>query len=54
MLKKLNASPVVKYSIIAGAFVVWVFGLTDQIPDVVQTAKYIGISALIVAISAIA
>ena len=54
MLKKLNASPVLKYSLIAGAVTLWVFGLSDQIPDLVQTVKYVGISALMVAVAAIA
>jgi hypothetical protein len=30
---------------------VWLFGLADQIPDPVQTAKYVGLSALIAVVS---
>ena len=43
-----------KYSLIAGAAALWLFGFSDQIPDLVQTAKYVGISALMVAVAAIA
>ena len=53
MLKKLHANPVLKYSLIAGAAVLWLFGLSDQIPDLMQTAKYVGISLLMVAFAAI-
>ncbi len=54
VLKKLNASPGLKYSLIAGAVALWIFGLSDQIPDVMQTAKYVGISALMVVVAALA
>ena len=53
MLKKLNDKPVLKYSLIAGATVLWLFGLGGQLPDLMQTAKYVGISLLMVAVSAI-
>lgn len=53
VLKKLNASPLLKYSVIAAGGALWLFGLTDQLPDVVQTAKYVGISALMVAVAAL-
>ena len=53
MLKKLNASPWLKYSLIAGASAVWLFGLSDQLPDLMQTAKYVGISLLMVAVAVI-
>jgi hypothetical protein len=53
MLKKLNASPRLKYSLIAGASALWLFGLSDQLPDLVQTAKYVGISLLMVAVAVI-
>ncbi len=53
MLRKLNANPVLKYSLIAGAAALWLFGLSDQIPDLMQTAKYVGISLLMVAVAAI-
>ena len=54
VLKKLNASPVLKYSIIAVGAALWLLGLSDQLPDLTQTAKYVGISALMVAVAAIA
>ena len=54
VLKKLNASPLLKYSIAIGAAALWIFGLSDQIPDFMQTAKYVGISALMVAVAALA
>ena len=54
VLKKLNASPLLKYSILAVGAALWLVGLSDQIPDMVQTAKYVGISALMVAVAAIA
>ena len=53
MLKKLNASPWLKYSLIAGASALWLFGLSDQLPDLAQTAKYVGISLLMVAVAVI-
>ena len=53
MLKALNKKPVLKYSLIAGAALLWLFGLSDQLPDLVQTAKYVGISLLIVAVAVI-
>jgi len=53
MLKELNKKPVLKYSLIAGAALLWLFGLSDQLPDLVQTAKYVGISLLIVAVAVI-
>ena len=52
MLKKLNAKPVLKYSLIAGAAALWLFGLSDQLGDLMQTAKYVGISLLLVAVAA--
>jgi len=53
MLKKLNASPWLKYSLIAAASALWLFGLSDQLPDLVQTAKYVGISLLMVVVAVI-
>jgi hypothetical protein len=53
ILKKLNEKPVLKYSLIAGAALLWLFGLSDQLPDVMQTAKYVGISLLMVAVATI-
>jgi hypothetical protein len=53
MLKKLNAKPALKYSIIACASLLWLLGLSDQLPDLMQTAKYVGISMLLATIAAI-
>ncbi len=50
-LKKWAAKPAVKYPLIAIASAVWLLGLADQIPDPVQTAKYVGLSALIAAVA---
>jgi len=50
-LKKWAAVPAVKYPLIAIGGAVWLFGLADQIPDPMQIAKYVGLSALITAIS---
>ncbi len=53
MLKKLNEKPVLKYSLIAGAALLWLFGLSGQLGDLMQTAKYVGISLLMVAVASI-
>jgi len=53
VLKKLTAKPAVKYSLIALASVLWLFGLSDQLGDPMQTAKYVGISLLLVAVAVI-
>jgi hypothetical protein len=53
MLKKLNEKPLLKYSLIAAASVLWLFGLSDQLPDPMQTAKYVGISLLMVTVASI-
>jgi hypothetical protein len=53
MLKKLNEYPVLKYSLIAGAALLWLIGLSDQLGDLMQTAKYVGISLLLVAVAVI-
>jgi hypothetical protein len=53
MLKNLNKRPVVKYSLIAAAALLWLVGLSDQLPDVMQTAKYVGISLLMVAVATV-
>ncbi len=50
-LKKWAAVPAIKYPLIAIASAVWLFGLANQIPDPVQTAKYVGLSALIAAVT---
>jgi hypothetical protein len=57
MLKRLTkwtAIPAVKYSIIAVASLLWLVGFADQLPDMMQTAKYVGISLLMVVVAAIA
>ena len=53
MFKKLDSMPALKYSLIAGAAVLWLLGLSDQLGDITQTAKYVGISLLLVAVAAI-
>ncbi|HET7850849.1 MAG TPA: hypothetical protein VFL51_17500 [Pseudolabrys sp.] len=42
-----------KYALVAVASVLWLIGLVDQLPDLTQTAKYLGISMLMVAVAAI-
>lgn len=51
LLRKWAAIPVVKYSLIATATLLWLIGLGDQMSDPMQIAKYIGLSALIAAVS---
>ncbi len=51
---KWTAIPAVKYAIIAVASLLWLVGFADQLPDVTQTAKYVGISLLMVAVAAFA
>jgi hypothetical protein len=53
VLKKWSAIPLVKYSLIAAASALWLVGLADQVPDPMQTAKYVGISLLMAAVAAI-
>jgi hypothetical protein len=53
-LRSCTAIPAVKYSLIAVASLLWLVGLADQLPDVMQTAKYIGISLLMVMVAATA
>ncbi|MGB8575627.1 MAG: hypothetical protein WCD56_03565 [Pseudolabrys sp.] len=53
-LKKCTAIPAVKYSIIAVASLLWLVGFADQLPDMMQTAKYVGISLLMMAVAATA
>jgi len=50
-LKKWAAVPAIKYPLIAVASVVWLIGLADQVSDPMQIAKYVGLSALIAAVS---
>ena len=42
-----------KVALVALATVLWLVGLADQLPDTVQTAKYVGISLLMVAVAVI-
>ena len=53
LLRKITATPAVKYPLIAIAGLLWLVGFADQLPDVTQTAKYVGISLLMVAVAAI-
>ena len=53
-LRKCAAIPAVKYSIIAVASLLWLVGFADQLPDMMQTAKYVGISLLMLAVAATA
>jgi hypothetical protein len=50
-LKKWAAVPAVKYPLIAIATGLWLLGLADQVSDPMQIAKYVGLSALITAVS---
>ena len=40
-----------KYAGAAVATVLWSMGLIDQLPDIVQAGKYLGISALMVVLA---
>ena len=53
-LRKLTAMPAVKYSIIAVTSFLWMVGFADQLPDIEQTVKYVGISLLMLAVAAMA
>ncbi len=53
VLKKWSAIPLVKYSLIAVASVMWLFGLADQLGDPTQTMKYVAISLLMVAVAVV-
>ena len=53
MRKSLNARPAVKYALIAGATLLWLFGLSEQLPDLLQSAKYVSISLLMVTVAVI-
>jgi len=53
-LRKYTAIPAVKYSLIAIASLLWLIGFAEQLPDVAQTAKYVGISLLMLAVAAMA
>jgi hypothetical protein len=53
-LRKCTSIPAVKYTIIALTSLLWLVGFADQLPDVTQTAKYVGISLLMLAVAATA
>ncbi|HZP69331.1 MAG TPA: hypothetical protein VFB29_05245 [Pseudolabrys sp.] len=53
-LRKCTAIPAVKYTIIGVASFLWLVGFADQLPDITQTAKYVGISLLMLAVAATA
>jgi hypothetical protein len=53
-LKKCTSIPAVKYTLIAVTSFLWLVGFADQLPDVTQTAKYVGISLLMLAVAAMA
>ena len=53
VLKKLNATPVLKYSLIAIGAALWLNGLVGQAFDPMLTGKYICISLLVVVAAAI-
>jgi hypothetical protein len=40
-----------KYACAAVATVLWSLGLVNQLPDLVQTGKYLGISALMIVLA---
>ncbi|MBV9555931.1 MAG: hypothetical protein JO254_02520 [Pseudolabrys sp.] len=44
---------VAKFALIPIVAVLWMFGLVDQLGDTMQTAKYVGISLLMVAVAMI-
>jgi hypothetical protein len=41
----------VKFALIPVAAVLWLLGLADQLADLTQTAKYVGISLLMIAVA---
>lgn len=53
VLRKWTAIPVVKYSIIAVATILWLVGFADQLHDPMKAAQYVGISLLMAAIAVI-
>jgi len=52
-LKKWAAVPAVKYPLIVIAAALWLLGLAGQIPDPMQTAKYVSLSVLIAAFAVV-
>ncbi len=53
VLKKLHTTPALRHALVAVVAVLWLVGLADQLPDLVQTAKYVGISLLMLAVAVI-
>ena len=53
ILEKLHATPMLRYGLVTLAAVLWLVGLADQLPDLVQTAKYVGISLLMLVVAVI-
>ena len=51
--KWFDKHPWLKWSLVAVGVVLWLFGLSEQLPDLIQTAKYVGISLLMLAVTAI-
>ena len=51
ILKKIHATPLLRHALVAIVAVLWLLGLADQLPDLVQTAKYVGISLLLLAVA---
>jgi hypothetical protein len=42
-----------KLALIPIGAMLWLFGLADQLPDLLQTAKYVGISLLMIVVTII-
>ncbi|MGI8526065.1 MAG: hypothetical protein ACR2K5_07760 [Pseudolabrys sp.] len=42
-----------KFVLIPVVALLWLIGLADQLPDLTQTAKYVGISLLMIAVTII-
>ena len=53
MRKWLEGFPTVKFALILVALALWSIGLADQLHDLTSTAKYVGISLLLVAVARI-
>jgi hypothetical protein len=53
VLRKWSAIPLVRFVLVVGVSVLWLLGLADQISDPLQTAKYVAISLLMVAVAVI-
>jgi hypothetical protein len=51
--RRMSPMRYLKYALIPVVAVLWLVGLADQLPDTVQTAKYVGISLLMIAVKVI-